>query len=154
MDTRELARFGLLHNRDRNILTLMHTSELIETDFAKVSAKASIMELLHIIAHSKRNLFPVVDSDNNLLGVISLESIRELLFELENYKEIPAVDLMSQAEATVELNEEMSSVMKKFDETGAWNLPVVNNRKYVGFVSKSSIFTKYRDSIIKSTVER
>ncbi|MGE5496719.1 MAG: CBS domain-containing protein, partial [Syntrophothermus sp.] len=100
------------------------------------------------------NLFPVVDSDNNLLGVISLESIRELLFELENYKEIPAVDLMSQAEATVELNEEMSSVMKKFDETGAWNLPVVNNRKYVGFVSKSSIFTKYRDSIIKSTVER
>lgn len=154
MDTRELARFGLLHNRDRNILTLMHTSELIETDFAKVNARASIMELLHTIAHSKRNLFPIVDNDNNLIGIVSLESIRELLFELENYKEIPAIDLMTQPEATVELNEEMSSVMKKFDETGAWNLPVVNSGKYVGFVSKSSIFTKYRDSIIKSNVER
>ncbi|MCU7495706.1 MAG: chloride channel protein [Ignavibacteria bacterium] len=153
MDTRELARFGLLHNRDRNILTLMHTSEMIETDFAKVGAKASIMELLHIIAHSKRNLFPVVDDNNNLIGIIPLESIRELLFELENYKEIPAIDLMSQPEATVELTEEMSSVMKKFDETGSWNLPVVNMGKYVGFVSKSSIFTKYRDSIIKSNVE-
>ena len=154
MDTKELARFGLLHNRDRSILTLMQTSDLIETDFAKVNARASIMELLHIIAHSKRNMFPIVDHDNNLIGVISLESIRELLFELENYKEIPAIDLMSQPEDVVELNEEMSSVMKKFDETGAWNLPVVNNGKYVGFVSKSSIFTRYRDSIIRSNVER
>jgi len=42
----------------------------------------------------------------------------------------------------------MDSVMKKFETTDAWNLPVVkHDRTYVGFVSKSKIFSAYRDEL-------
>ncbi|MGE5403120.1 MAG: chloride channel protein [Ignavibacteriales bacterium] len=152
MDTKELARSGFLDTRDRNILRLISTSELIETDFQAIKSHATIHDLVQTISHSKRNLFPVVDEENKLLGIISLESIRELLFELESYRDMLAVELMNRPQAIVEISEEMSSVMKKFDDTGAWNLPVVDDqKKYVGFVSKSGIFSSYRGQIISSS---
>ena len=52
---------------------------------------------------------------------------------------------MSVPTAKIELGMPMEEVMRLFDETGAWNLPVVEKGKYVGFVSKSKIFTSYRE---------
>lgn len=149
MDTKELGSKGELitGNRDRTILTLLHVDEIIERNFSTIKSNASIMEVTEVIAHSKRNIIPVIDNNDNLLGIIKLENIREILFELDEYKELPAVELMDKVPATVEYNEEMCNVMKLFDETGAWNLPVVNNGRYVGFISKSSIFTKYRSEL-------
>lgn len=155
MDTRDLAHKGhlLTSNKDKNVLTLLNISEIIESDFKTLRSNASFVELTDIIAHSKRNIFPVVDMENNLLGIITLESIREILFELDEYKEVLAIELMSKPPAVISMDETMSSVMKKFDETGAWNLPVVNNGKYVGFVSRSSLLTKYRNQIIITSMD-
>ncbi|MGE5411478.1 MAG: chloride channel protein [Clostridiales bacterium] len=155
MDTKELAQKGYLlrGNRDKTILTLLNVKEIIEKDFVCVPRDATIMQLTEIIAHSKRNLFPVLDNNGSLLGIIVLENIRELLFELENYKDMPAIDLMNRPQAVIDLEEEMNIVMKKFDETGAWNLPVVKDNKYIGFVSKSSIFSKYRSQLLSSYSE-
>ncbi|MDP4190470.1 MAG: chloride channel protein [Bacteroidota bacterium] len=155
MDTKELAQKGYLlrGNRDKTILTLLNVKEIIEKDFVCVQSDATIMQLTEIIAHSKRNLFPVLDKNGSLLGIIVLENIRELLFELENYKDMPAIDLMNRPQAVIDLEEEMNIVMKKFDETGAWNLPVVKDNKYIGFVSKSSIFSKYRSQLLSSYSE-
>ncbi|MGE5681788.1 MAG: chloride channel protein [Bacillota bacterium] len=155
MDTRELARSGdlITGNRDKTILTLLHTDEIVEKDFSVIKCNASIMQLTEVIAHSKRNVIPVLNDEGNLLGIIKLENIREILFELELYKELPAIELMEKPAAVIEHNEEMSRVMKIFDETGAWNLPVTEDGKYTGFVSKSSIFTKYRNELLSHYVE-
>ncbi|MGE5683093.1 MAG: chloride channel protein [Bacillota bacterium] len=155
MDTKELAKKGYLirDNRDRAILTLLNVSEIIEKDFVCVPGTATIMELTEIIAHSKRNIFPVIGKEGELLGIIVLENIREILFELESYKDMPAIELMIKPQAVVEMEEEMSAVMKKFDETGAWNLPVVKDNKYIGFVSKSSLFSKYRSQLLSNYTE-
>jgi CIC family chloride channel protein len=155
MDTRELAKLGhlLTRNRDRTILTLLDIQQIIETNFSPVPSYANFHELTKIIAHSKRNVFPIVDEEKKLLGIITLENIREILFELEEYKDVLAVELMDQPPALIQITEDMSSVMKKFDDTGAWNLPVVEDGKYVGFVSKSSIFNNYRNQLINNFTE-
>lgn len=155
MDTRELAKLGhiLTRNKDKNILTLLDINQIIETNCSPVPSNATFHELTKIIASSKRNIFPVIDKDKNLLGIITLERIREILFELEEYKDTPAVELMDSPPDVIQMTEEMSSVMKKFDNTGAWNLPVVDGQKYVGFVSKSSIFNKYRNQLISNFTE-
>lgn len=150
LDTRELAQKGelIIGNRDKTILTMLHVDDIIEKDFKIVPSNVTIKELMDIISQSKRNIFPVVNADNRLLGIIKFENIREMLFELETFKDVLAIELMELPPAAIEYDEEMSSVMRKFDETSAWNLPVLQQGKYLGFVSKSSIFTRYRTELL------
>lgn len=153
LDKKKLAQKGelLTPNKDRTILRIMSIRHLIETEFQPISPESTLGELVQVIAHSNRNTFPVVDSDKHLKGIIRLENVREIMFKTEQYSTVLAKQLMVQPPAIVQHNETMAVVMKKFDTTGAWNLPVLEGDRYLGFVSKSSIFTKYRKLLIKTT---
>ncbi|MCC6690488.1 MAG: chloride channel protein [Bacteroidia bacterium] len=154
MDVKKLAKKGhvLTYNKDKSILASLKISTIIETDFHKVSPETKLGELIEVVAHSKRNIFPVVNETNQLLGIILLDNIREVMFKTELYDNVFAKELMRQPATTVTSDEPMHAVMRKFDETGAWNLPVIDHNQYIGFISKSSIFSKYRKVLIKSNI--
>lgn len=148
--TKRIAKKGelLTHDSDQAVLTLLKTSELIESDFCTVKIDATLGELVSAIAGSTRNIFPVVDSKNHFQGFVSLEDIRKDMFNTELYDTLHVYNLMKSAPAYVYVDEKMDSVMSKFEQTGAWNLPVVEyDRTYLGFVSKSKIFSAYRDQL-------
>lgn len=153
LDTKKLAQKGhlLTHNKDNTILRIMKIRHLIETEFQPVSPEATLGEFVEVIAHSRRNLFPVVTAEGKLDGVILLENVREIMFKTEKYDKVKVKELMIKPPAIVQYDDSMADVMKKFDESGAWNLPVLEGDIYLGFVSKSSIFTKYRKLLIKTT---
>ena len=155
MDNKRLAKRGKVftQDRDHNILTTIRTQNLIEKNFQCISPEYSLGNLVDIISKSKRNIFPVVNDEQMLLGVITLDSIREIIFKTELYNSIIVKDLMKTPPATISSIESMESVMKKFDETNAWNLPVLDNNIYVGFISKSSVFSSYRTKLKTSTIE-
>ncbi len=144
--TKRLARRGELitHHKDKAVLTLMRLEKVIETDFISIHPEQSLGELVKVIAQSKRNIFPVVDDKNKLIGIVILDDIREIMFNNELYTTTRVRHLMMMPPAFINLDENMNAVMKKFEETDAWNLPVVDDGKYVGFVSKSKIFSVYR----------
>ncbi len=144
--TKPLADKGelLTHERDKAVLTLMQLDRVIETDFICVHADATLGELVKIIAKSQRNLFPVVNDRQELVGVVVLNDIRTIMFNKDQYETTHVRELMIIPPAFVRNDEPMESVMEKFESTGAWNLPVMCGRKYVGFVSKSKIFSVYR----------
>ncbi len=154
MDEKKLAKKGhvLTHSKDKTILSSLRISSIIETDFHKVDPHTTLGELVDVVAHSNRNIFPVVDQNNCLQGVIFLDNIREVMFKMELYDKVVAKELMRKPPETITSDETMTSVMKKFDETGAWNFPVIDNGQYIGFISKSSIFSKYRKVLIKSNI--
>src|SRR3989339_2088178 len=148
--TKRIANQGelLTHDNDKTVLTLLKTSDLIETDFQPVSPSSNLANLVNVIANSKRNIFPVVDSSGVLQGIILLDDIREIMFTRELYEKTEVVKLMKDPPNIVSKNEKMDSVMRKFESCGAWNLPVTNKQgKYIGFVSKSKIFSAYRDQL-------
>jgi CIC family chloride channel protein len=101
--------------------------------------------MVDVIAKSSRNLFPVTDDEGNLLGVVLLDDIRNIMFRPDLYRRIYVERFMSAPPATIEVGTPMEKVMRIFEETKAWNLPVVEKGKYVGFVSKSKIFNSYRE---------
>lgn len=144
--TMRLAKKGelLTHHKDKAVLTLLKMNSVIETDFLTVRPEMNLKEMVKVISQSHRNLFPVVDAENNLLGVVLLDDIRNIMFRPELYKRMKVRKFMSMPPARIEVGESMDAVMRKFDDTAAWNLPVVENGKYVGFVSKSKIFNSYR----------
>ena len=148
--TKRIAKRGelLTHDSDQAVLTLLKTSDLIESDFLPVKIDASLGELVEVVATSKRNIFPVVDDRNHFHGYVSLEDIRQDMFRSELYDRMHVYNFMVSAPAYVYIDEKMDSVMDKFEKTMAWNLPVVDrDRTYVGFVSKSKIFSAYRDQL-------
>ena len=145
--SRRLAKRGelLTHQKDRSVLTLLKMDSVIEKDFSVVHPDMSLKDMVDIIAQSRRNLFPVTDDDGKLLGIVLLDDIRNIMFRPDLYRRIQVHRFMAVPPAKVVVGTPMERVMKTFDDTGAWNLPVVDeDGKYVGFVSKSKIFNSYR----------
>lgn len=148
--TKRLAKRGELitHNKDKAVLTLMKLGKVIETDLKRVKPDATLGELVKIISHSQRNIFPVVDEDEKLLGIVLLDDIRHIMFNPEMYDDIYVRNLMIMPPAILDANAPMEKVMRRFEETGAWNLPVIQDEKYLGFVSKAKIFNVYRRVLV------
>ncbi|MBL4652504.1 MAG: chloride channel protein [Flavobacteriales bacterium] len=144
--TMQLAKRGELitHHKDKAVLTLMKLQNEIETDFETVSPEMSLGELVKVVSRSKRNLFPVVDEDHTFIGVVQLNDIRQIMFNNELYASTFVHDLMIGVGHHVTVDDNMDTVMNKFEDSGLWNLPVIEEQKYVGFVSKSKLFSAYR----------
>ncbi len=145
-----LARSGELitHNKDKAVLRLVKLKNVIETDLLTIRIDLKLRDLVKIISKSNRNIFPVVDKDNNFQGVILLDDIRGIMFETDLYDKTYVRDLMTAPPSIINHNDKMETVMKKFNESKAWNLPVIRDTKYIGFVSKSSIFNAYRSELV------
>jgi CIC family chloride channel protein len=150
-----LAQRGELitHNKDKAVLTLLKLKNVIETDLLTVAVDSNLGELVRIISKSKRNIFPVIDHERNFCGVVLLDDIREFMFDKDLYSTTLVKDLMIMPPSVIAPDEKMENVMKKFSESGVWNLPVVSNRKYVGFISKSTIFNAYRAELVHFSEE-
>jgi len=153
--TRELAERGdlLTHDKDHSVLTLMQLDSVIEKDFIKVQPEMSLGDMLHkVVSKSNRNLFPVVDQESRLVGIILLDDIRTVMFDQDLY-EITSVEtyMHNPPDYIMYEKDSMKIVMKKFQNSGAWNLPVIKNGKYCGFVSKSKLLTAYRRELINFT---
>ncbi|WP_417557484.1 chloride channel protein [Mesoflavibacter zeaxanthinifaciens] len=153
--TRELALKGelLTHDKDQSVLTLMTLDSVIETNFIALNPKMTLGEMLHKgVAKSTRNLFPVIKKDKTLVGIILLDDVREIMFNQTLYDTTFVEDLMHNAPDIIDYkNDSMKNVMTKFQNSNAWNLPVVKDHKYIGFVSKSKLLTAYRRQLINFT---
>ena len=148
--TKRIAASGelLTHEADQAVLTLLKTDSLLETDFVPVRIDATLGDLVEAVAHSQRNIFPVLDAKGRFQGYVSLADIREDMFRTELYGQRQVVNYMQPAPDFLAPDEPMDSVMRKFEKTGAWNLPVVGpERQYLGFLSKSKIFSAYRSEL-------
>jgi len=149
--TKKLAEKGELitHNKDKTVLTLLNVEEVIETNLDTVFPEMTLGQLVKVIARSKRNIFPVIDSENNFLGIVFLDEVREIMFDTSKYDELTVRNIMYYPRAVVNLADNMDSVMRKFNETGLWNIPVVDKGKYRGYVSRANIFDIYRNRLIE-----
>ncbi len=134
-------------NKDSHLLSDISLGELIETNFMTVQPQTSLRSLTEVVAKSSRNIFPVIDDDGKLVGIISLENIREIMFNTALYDTVKAAQLMQKPLVIADVQDDMSSIMEKFDKSGVWNIPIVENGNYLGFISKSRIFSNYRDRL-------
>lgn len=151
-----LAQKGELitHNKDRSVLTLLKMDNVLETDFVTVQPQMTLGELVQVIAQSHRNIFPVVDAKGKYRGVLLLDEVRNIMFQPRLYKRFTVEQLMTSAPAILNHDMPMEKVMETFEDTGAWNLPVVDDKKkYLGFVSKSKIFNSYRHVLVHFSEE-
>ena len=151
-----LARRGqlLTHDKDNAILTVLNLESLLEKDYKPVTADMPLEKFVITISKSHRNIFPVVDGGDHFKGVVSLDSVRLYMFRPELYNQYTVESFMKEPPAILSSSDSLKVVAKKFEDTKAWNLPVVDNEKrYLGFVSRSGLFTSYRETLLKFSQE-
>ena len=135
----------LTHHKDKSLLSLMNLREQIETDFSTVNVNGNLGDLVRVIADSTRNIYPVVDEDNNFYGIIFLDHIRHTMFKPELYETTTVRSLMFKPSKVVNIDDDMETVALKFQHSGKYNLVVLDGDKYIGFVSRANVFSHYRD---------
>lgn len=143
---KKLAEKGELitHNKDQAVLMLMKSDNLIETNFLAIKPTATLGDLVKLISKSSRNIFPVVDDDGTFMGIVILDHVREIIFKPELYEITPVNTLMFMPETTIEIGESMNDVAQKFYNSDKFNLVVLDQGKYVGFISRARVFSVYR----------
>jgi CIC family chloride channel protein len=152
--TVELAKRGELitHDKDKNVLMMLKLDKIVEINFVAVCPEMSLGSLLKdAVAKSNRNIFPVLDEEQQFLGIVLLDDIRSIMFDQNLYDTIAVSSVMKSAPGIIFYDDSIEIVMQKFKESGAWNLPVVKEGKYVGFISKSKLLSAYRNKLIEVT---
>jgi CIC family chloride channel protein len=144
--TKRLAAKGELmtHHKDKAVLQMMTVNKLIETNFKTIHKDAMLADLVKVLSVSERNVVAVVDEENNFQGIIFMNDIRNIIFKPELYDKIRVDELMYMPEPLVEPSDPMEEIALKFQESGNYNLPVIKDGKYLGFVSRARVFSQYR----------
>jgi len=155
IDMKKLAEKDniVVSDTDSYLLSRIDIEKMIETDFIPVNINQNLGDLIKIIATSRRNSFPVLDSDENLKGIIQIEHIREVMFKNELYGKVTVKELMRKSKEEIHTKDSIQAIMKKFEESQLWNLPVTENGRYIGFISKSSLLEQYRENLVKNIIE-
>ncbi len=149
--TRQLAlrKELITHDKDKAVLSFMNIRQLIETNFARVNPEATLGELVKVVAKASRNVFPVVDDEGNFCGIVLLDNIRQIMFDSSLYEATLVKDLMFMPDYSVSPDDSMDTVVQMFQSGDRFNLPVVKDGKYVGFVSRATVFSQYRELLRK-----
>ena len=153
--TKSLIETGDLiqYDKDQIVLSLIDLKKIIEKDLLIIKPEATLNDLVKLVKRSKRNIFPVVNDQNELEGIVTLDDIREMMFDEESRKNVIIQTIMQKPPSSLSPQEKMQSAMNKFEVTQAWNLPVIDDGKYIGFISKSRIFNAYRNKLIRQGAE-
>ena len=140
-------------DKDSYLLSNILLMDFVENDFLEINIDAHLRDLVGLVAISKRNIYPVLDKEGHLCGLISIDDIREIMFKQEQYDLISVKELMHHPAYVITEKDDVRSAMKLFDESHLWNIPVLMNGVYKGFISKSTVLEKYREILINSSVE-
>jgi chloride channel protein, CIC family len=150
--TKNLVQRGhfFTDDRDSNVLMQMDLGDLIETEFIPLQVTAGFPDVIEAFTRSKRNIFPVVDDENNFVGLIDLDDIKELMFKPEVYRMMTVSDVTITGIITIDKTENVISAIKKLESSGHWNIPVTEGTKYIGFISRSNLLSYYRRILKRS----
>jgi CIC family chloride channel protein len=146
LDLKNLVEDGEIFTRehDRNLLSRLETTDLIDKDVQVIGINASFNELIDLVRVGKRNFIAVINNEMYLEGIIRLEDIRPVMFNRELYETLEIKNIMVVPPKLIDIDDDIPTIIKKFDETATWNLPVVHENRFVGFISKSGILNRYR----------
>lgn len=147
--TYQLAKTGdlLTHDTDKNALTMLNLNNLIENNFKTIDVKGTLRDLVEAISASNRNIFPVVDEDNVFYGFVRMDDVRNIIFKPELYDSTPITDIMTKPEITVSLNESVESIAEKFNRCDKYNFAIIQDGKYIGFISRANLLSEYRKKL-------
>ena len=148
--TKQLRLRGelLTHDKDSSAFVFLRLDQLMETDFIRLRESITLGDVVNIISNARRNIFPVVGTSGELLGIVQLDDLRHDMFNRDKWS-TSIMHYMIQPPDKVLENEMIQSIMPRFEQSNTWMLPVVDKQNnYLGFISKSRILNAYREALV------
>jgi CIC family chloride channel protein len=137
----------MTHDKDLYVIRMMEVKKLLETDFEILRPDSTLGDLTKAISRAHRNLFPIVDEEGYLKGMVKMDDVRHLIFRQELYDKLHVSHLMYLPEHFISTEDSMEQVIEKFESSGRYNLAVIDKGKYIGFISRARVFSNYRKTM-------
>lgn len=152
--TQSIAEKGVKvsFNKDETILNMMTSNHLIETNFSTIRPDKTLGDLVKIIASSQRNIFPVVAEDGEFKGHILFDDVRHFMFDTSLYG-TSVEKIMVYPEYVINYDEPMESIVQKFEESHKYNIVILEDGKYIGYISRANVFTAYQATLKEISAE-
>lgn len=154
-DIKDLADKGevFTDNRDKNMLNSIEVSKLITTDIKSIRESNSLEELIEVLKTTSQILIPVLDENEQLMGVIRLNEIRPIILSPFQVKHTSVKEIIRPPKEIILYDETADTMMDKFENSQTTLLPVLKEGKFIGFISKYHILEEYRKKLISMTIE-
>jgi CIC family chloride channel protein len=150
--TRKLTLKGVdvYANRDQDLLSRLDLHRLIDTNFMPLRPGATLGELVEVFRHAHRDVFPVVSKSGLLRGIITLDMVRDTLFDDAHYTTIKARELMQPPPALIRPADTAEHALELLERTATPALPICDtDGQYLGFITKAAILARYRRELIE-----
>ena len=153
--TYELAKRNQLmtHNKNKSVLDLINLKELLETDFVRLRPDQTIKDIIAAVCSSPRNVYPVVNDNDMLIGIFTLEDAKKYIFAVEENAHLMVRDIMYQPSSYVSVNDRIELIARKMHSSGRYNIPVLDNGRYLGFISRARLFSKYQHELERLSMD-
>ena len=140
----------LVGDRDHAMLQRMPVRLSLDKEYPafKVNDRASDLAELLESKSTTRDIYPVLDEHGYLQGVVHLDKTLTAMLNPQFFNTLLIFDLMVPPRVTLSTDDDLAWAMTNIERYGVSHLPVRDqNGKFAGFISKSSIFSRYRQSV-------
>lgn len=132
------------HNKDKALVSMLKLDKLLEKDFGTIHPDANLGHLVEVVKTHRRNIYPVVDDEGVMHGLVKLDEIRSYMFDQKKWSKIYVRNIMHFPEVFMSPDDDMDHVVAKISGSKHYNFPVIKDGKYLGFVSRAKLFSAYR----------
>ncbi|WP_443947205.1 chloride channel protein [Pedobacter sp. AW1-32] len=151
--TKVLADKGELmsyEDKDSTVLSQMKLKYLVEKNYPKVLMEDLISVKTSEILESHKNICAVTDEVGDFKGIIYIEDLFNEVLKSKAERQLLGSHLVQQAPGMVNEADNVKDALQKMEQSNSWILPVVDrNNKYIGMISKTGIFNKYRALLMR-----
>ncbi len=157
--TMKLVRRGIdvRAGREVSILKSMLVKDFMLRNIVPISENLSLNGLLHLIKEGTSSYFPVLNSYEELVGILSLRDIRHVLLEEGLMDLVIAKDIMTEAVITLTSDQSLYDAMEKFGSKDIDQLPVVdtkNPKKVIGMLKRTDVIAAYNNAVVERGIEK
>ena len=155
--TLKLVRRGvdIREGKEINVLKSMQVKEVMNPDVETVAEDWSLDRMSDKISKSKYNSFPVLNSKNELIGILSFNDYSEAIYN-EDLRHIVVVkDLATADVVTVTSNDNLYTALEKISRNDYSTLPVISPddpAKLVGVISRRDVIGNYEKAVLKKSL--
>ncbi len=140
LDTRYFKKnkIPLEHAKELLFLKSIKIIEIMRKDFVPVNRSMTLGQLVELIKESPFLSFPVVDNDNKIVGMITLNDIKAFMFDTELWKLVIVDDIKQEDFYYLTIDDDLSKAQELFDFYDIDEIPIVDNNMVI-----KGIITRY-----------
>ncbi len=135
-----------------DVLEGIKVEDVVWKNEPTVKSNVALQDIIHLLAQSRQQYYPVVDASDRFVGIFSADDVRRYLFSESLWNIANAYDVMTTRVVSVSPKDDLNTALKRFTDLNLDQLPVVDNNdrgKLLGMLRRKDVISRYNKSMLE-----